>query len=410
MGLFDLYRSTARCATSTQEILEQDIAQTIIDNWQYQVNAYTIYRNFDYNTNYSAIINDEKNYKKLVSEKRLIMYPFQQIFSGDYVHWKYDGQTLSDWLVFSVDKQYRYKESASMRKCNNSLKWIDENGFLKSYPCVIEEPMSGTDFSYNKYIVTSTGNITCFVQKNADTSTISINKRFIMNNGSVAKVAYKVRSIDDFFQDTNILILTMNVVPLMADDDVYNFIANKETYQWSLTINQNDIEQEVGFIGQLSATLLKNGEIDSSTLVWNSSDDSIVTIDQDGYFELVGLGSATITCYVQDNPILTDTINVNVVSILNNISETRISPNVEILYKGEPVTFTVFEYINEEVQADTFTFTHEGESSKYKFTAINGNTFVLESLGYAAMPLTVLCKNNITDVEVQISLTLRDYW
>lgn len=410
MGLFDKYRSVTRCGTSDAELDTEDMVHDIIYNWGSFRNAYLIYKNMDFETELQAIIDDERSYRRAVGEKKVIMYPFQTIQMGDYIHWKYGGDDFTNWLAVGSDKQYPFKETAWIKRCNNTLRWIDDQGILHEYPCVLADTFRDTDFTYTKYMTTMTGSVLCMVQNNDDTANIRLNKRFLFENNSFAKVGYKIRGIEDFLQDGHILAITLNVTPLAPDDDIHNFIANAETYQYSITTNDFLISQEVGFTGQLTATVTKNSDVVSVPLVWYSDDESIVTVDQNGSYELLAVGQANITVQVESNPSISETIIVDVVEVLPQNIDVRFTPVVERIFQDEVVTFTVNKYQDEVIQPDEFTIEFSGASGRYDTDIIDGNSFTVKSLGFSSELLNIKAISSEDGSEGQIQVQLRGYW
>jgi hypothetical protein len=109
-----------------------------------------------------------------------------------------------------------------------------------------------------------------------------------------------------------------------------------------------------------------------------------------------------------NNPLITDTITINVVASTTPVTETMISPNETYLIQSDPATvYTVYKLINNVQQADTFTITTSGvATAKYECVVISGNSFSVRNIEQDDNVLTVLCTNNVDASTKTISIVL----
>ena len=145
---------------------------------------------------------------------------------------------------------------------------------------------------------------------------------------------------------------------------------------------------------------------------WSSSDVSKATIDNNGNLELLGVGLVTITCYMTDNEDVYDTITVTISAVLPSTSDTIITPNNDTILQNFTETYTVYKYIDNVVQADTFTITATGVSTDYyTLTVLSGNSFSVKNIkNYPNDNLTIHCVNDITSEETTFEIELKGYW
>jgi len=258
------------------------------DSFENSPNYYEINTNMDYATNYKCLIMDYDTNRNLIGYKKIIQYPYDtQIFKvGDYINWVYDG-IITDWLVFAMDKQFDYNVQGKIKKCNNSLKWLDNYNNLNSYPCVIDDKINNSDLDISKNIIVPQGGILVYIQKNSITDDIAINQRFIFNNQ-----AFKVNALINYSSPYFITIIMQKDMEAI-DDDLINSIANANSYQYVLTINQSSFTQVVGYTSTLTADLVfNNEEINSPNLIWTSSNVAKATINSStGVVSLLSSGS-----------------------------------------------------------------------------------------------------------------------
>lgn len=94
-----------------------------------------------------------------------------------------------------------------------------------------------------------------------------------------------------------------------------------------------------------------------------------------------------------------------------SVNTQRILPDLLTIPVGSTQTYTIYNYINGEPNADTFTITASGlPAQNYTFTVINGNSFSIQALEASNLPLLVLCTNNNTAVETKRYITLTRGW
>jgi hypothetical protein len=190
-------------------------------------------------------------------------------------------------------------------------------------------------------------------------------------------------------------------------DDLVNDIAYDVVNVYSLTINQDDFNQTVGYSSTLSAVVKLNGTIVTENVTWSTSDATKVSITSGGVIACLAEGFCTITCSMADNPLITDTITITVVAVTTPVSEIRISPATTEILQGDTVIYTVYAYENDVQQADAFTITTSGvATSKYECTVISGNSFSVRNIETDDTALTVLCTNDVDDSTKTLSITL----
>lgn len=181
-----------------------------------------VYKNYDFSTIYKTRIFEGNDADKKLGFKYLQSYPYDtpQFKIGDYVHWKYDHISLSTWLLISMDTQHLYDVRGRMMLCNNRLKWIDENGKVKSYECVFQDSLTYASFKYGESgVIQVNGTIAVLVPQNKDTRTIYRNQRFIFD-GIPYVVNNFIRSVN-----SNFLELYMFETQRLDQDDLINNIA-----------------------------------------------------------------------------------------------------------------------------------------------------------------------------------------
>ena len=105
-----------------------------------------------------------------------------------------------------------------VRRCNNTVKWLDSNDVLHTEPCVFDYTLKDTSFDYDKQMNMLAGDFKIWVQDNSITNTFYINQRFIFNG-----YAYIINNINKQSME-NMLTITLTEVVVSADDDLVNNI------------------------------------------------------------------------------------------------------------------------------------------------------------------------------------------
>ena len=80
-----------------------------------------------------------------------------------------------------------------------------------------------------------------------------------------------------------------------------------------IQIDKPTLSLKVGGTGTISATVTPAEALDA-TVIWSSSDENVVTVDEDGNISAVGIGNATITVSANDGSGVTATCQVTVTS------------------------------------------------------------------------------------------------
>lgn len=215
--------------SNTSSESDDQITELTKESFKSSTDYRVVYKNFDYVKTYDTWIYEGNDKDKIVGYKYLQSYPYTtpQFKIGDYVHWNFNHQELSTWILISLDTQYLYNVKGRMLQCNNSLRWKDKNGELNCYPCAIEDALTYTNFKWgSKGVVEDGGDIVVIVQKNKYTSQISVNDRFMFN-----EVSFRVKQIFNEL-NPNYMELYMAKVPVLTDDEEdKNLAINKNPKQ-----------------------------------------------------------------------------------------------------------------------------------------------------------------------------------
>lgn len=241
--------------SNTSSESDDQITELTKESFKSSTDYRVVYKNFDYVKTYDTWIYEGNDKDKIVGYKYLQSYPYTtpQFKIGDYVHWNFNHQELSTWILISLDTQYLYNVKGRMLQCNNSLRWEDENGERHCYPCVIKDAMTYTNFKWgNKGVVQSGGDIVVLVQRNENTSKINVNDRFLFN-----EVAFRVKQLFDEL-NPNYVELYMMKAPELQDDNYKDNVAINE--------NPSDTTENNGIVLLPNVKRITVGETENFTV------------------------------------------------------------------------------------------------------------------------------------------------
>ena len=310
------------------------------------------------------------------------------------------------WLTVNTEVIKNLTGTCTIRRCNNTLRWIDETtGAFYEEPCCIEylvkEPRdystSGSPF------MTPGGFLHIELQFNDITNKIKQNQRFLFGNVQ-HWTCYKVvgTGINDFrnshtYDKTTASILVLDLIANFVNDeldDIVNGIADVNTNLYAIYINKESIQGNINDTVQLSTVVTYNKNTVTRNIVWASSNTKIATVNVTGLVTFKSIGNTTITANIEDNPASsTCTVITTATPAVN--SDVVMSPETNYIYEGNKRQYSVYLYENGVAQTDEFTITCNPNttlSENYIFTQDDENHFTVSNvLREVSSYLTIVC-------------------
>lgn len=231
-----------------------------------------------------------------------LYYIFDGNYHIGYFYNKYDG----------------LEKALAVRRCNNFMRIVDpENGSIFSIPCVIDYDMASPSQQVSSYIITPNNHAVVMVQGNEDTRRLfKLNKRFMFNGRPFKLLAYQnTLNYDLNHQHPTLLWLDLYLDEIHDKDDIENNIAYNGEYNYTVTVDADDIQAEAGAVGTLTATVMLNGVETAGEVEWASSNERIVIVNELGQYYINGYvgGEAQIIAFLKGNENAKGSINVKVV-------------------------------------------------------------------------------------------------
>ena len=152
------------------------------------------------------------------------------------------------------------------------------------------------------------------------------------------------------------------------------------------------IKASKGESGTIVGNVYLNGNMTELQTIWATSDDTLVTVTDDGNYEVIGeSGTATLTCKFKDNQAIYDTIDIVITEQHKNEYNMtlNVSDNVTI-YNGDILDIKVncFENGVNQSNADFVVTPSWENNSKYLLTR-NGDTISIENINQSYKTLTL---------------------
>lgn len=310
---------------------------------------------------------------------------------GAYV--KYNNNT---WIVYNPDNIASPTGNGIVIRCNTTYNTLD------NYGNIIKTPMyyaKGTVLAsspyYMEYSATIDGYQHVIMQLNEVTKKITNNTRIILG-----KSAFGMYGVSDFPEEftgdpnsCHIFRADLRLQETIEADDLVNHVADGKHFKFNIHIGASDTMRQGGTQKLTVDAYRNNIEVQSSedtplTYLWNSSDESVATVDENGIVTANGEGYCQITCTLQQNTNITDVCGINVLdSSEPYIDFTSPVPDIVKAFTSFDVTAVYFENGQPTENVIDWALTRADEGS-YSYT-VSGNTVSVMTYAPSASPLEI---------------------
>ena len=308
------------------------------------------------------------------------------------------------WITYFIDNYAGLPRDIAVRRCNNRLRIVDpDNGSIFSIPCVIDYDMLSPSQQVNSYIITPNNHAVVKVQGNQDTLRLfDYNTRYMLGGRPFKLLAYQnalLSSTDG--NTTTYLELELYLDELHAKDDIINQLAYNGDFNYKVKINSNDLKLTQNSMGQLTTTIILNDIQVDRKIIWSSSDESVVEIDQNGNYKVVGNNgdTANITASLFGNDQVFDTINITVSDIIDDDIIVIMNPVFDKIRQYDQNDFQIQVYYNQTlINPDTI------DISLSSTTELTENDFL--SIQKSTDKFILSCKNfSIEKQKLYVTIT-----
>ena len=349
----------------------------------------------------STVSDDLINYSKVYSDFVRLLYKdlsHKQNYKGQYYKFALDGEHEETYICYDRMNLSTLTADFKVVRCNNVLTWRDEYGNIITLPCYLGTDVTSTNNLIGKDGIVPNARMIILVQANEFTKSIVKNQRFMFEHST----AFKVEEVNNFMQEqgTNGQVtcvkIYINYSAITPNDNTELNVCDYYDVGYTLEINQDNIEQVNGFNGTLTATVKNLDEVvENMEVIWETSDKTVITIDSEGNYNVVGLNGdkATITCYLKENKDVKDSIIIQVISapITNKIIV--VNPNkVNLLKERQSIVFIPKVYDEGNELTDPVTCIPSGAKPYcYTLTTVM-NGYLLTILKKSSVPLVLTFK------------------
>lgn len=329
---------------------------------------------------------------------------YKQNYKGQY--YKIDNET---YICYDKVNPFSNFYNFKCVRANNELTLINSNnGKVEHYPCYIGTDIRSTQNSYSKTGVTESVRVIMYTQANEQTLKLKENDRFIVSHNH----AFKIEQIDNYINEYGVKAPTYIKVylayePILPEDNLELNIANYDNYKYTVKIDHNKpIKATLNESGTLVGSVYLNGNMTELRTNWSTSNADVVTITDNGNYNVVGSGNATLTCSFKDNTEIFDTIEIEVVEQHEN--EYSINLNVAnntTIYNGDILDIAVKCFENGVVQNDAdFTVTPNWENNSKYLLRRNANVVSIENIEQSRKLLQLTFEYNNVQKTINIKL------
>lgn len=308
---------------------------------------------------------------------------FVQLIFQDINHPKLEGRYYivegQYYISYFDNRVIDLDANLSVRRCNSWMKIVDpENGSIYQIPCVVDYDMSAPSNKVTNDIITPNNHAVVKVQQNAKTDRLfTTNKRFIFG-GRPFKITGMQNATNQFINNpvSSLMEIDLFLDEIWDKDNLFDGVADNGTYDYKINLTSGDVNLINGSIGTLYANLTLNGKETTRVITWESSDDSVVKIDEMGNYSVVGEAGqeATIMATLYGNTDVFDSIKITVVEEEEAITDVSIDPSFTSIREMETLEVTVMgNYNNTLITPTSVEVNLPDNITKYLIKEINGN-------------------------------------
>lgn len=298
-------------------------------------------------------------------------------------------------------------------RCNASWNSLDYYGNIHTEPIVVKKLlMSANDSDYQMGVLVTKGYFTLICQYNEWTRQLDTNSRIILGSA-----AYRITGYSDFNMEftgdyDSVRLLEFNAryeEPNFDIDDMENYVAGGLTFSWEVSANFKDTlkvgeTDSIIVISRRNDVVVTGNDENEISYTYESSDESVATVDENGTITAVGEGQAIITIKLAQNPLYGATATLQVVSASTTPHTEFTSPVPTTLKVMESAVISAAYFDGEEQTTDAIEWTFAGASENAYRATIDGNSVTIGCYGGSKTPLTVTASANGESISATIAL------
>ena len=268
--------------------------------------------------------------------------------AGAYV--RFNGNT---WIVYNPENVASDIGTAVLQRCNGTYNTLDWYGNVVKTPMSLAKgKVLASSPYFSDYSSVMDGYAHAVLQLNEATADLHDNTRVLL--GSSAYAFYGVVNYAQEFtgddDSVHIIKTDLRVNEILENDDRVNRVADGNAFRFTVDLD-GLTQMAAGETQTLSAVCRRNGETVESTaehpvtLTWESSDESVCEVDENGGVFAVGAGECEITCTLAQNTQKSATVKIAVHTAIsgNSVAFVGAVPNEAGVFTSFPVQAAYFE-------------------------------------------------------------------
>ena len=306
------------------------------------------------------------------------------------------------WLVINPDNMSGVQGKCVIQRCDAVWNHLDYYGNILSEPiCVDRLDMRGVDPDAQRATMINTGYFQFKMQYNESTAQLGNNSRLLVG-GDGFRIAGHADFHREYTDDQNsiqmLVFRAMFEEPNFAIDDMENSVAGGKTFAWNIEISGKPTLTAGGRTA-LQARSFRTAEEKTAEVfstqehpiqyLWESSDESIATVDGDGVVTAIDEGDVTITCTLAQNQDKHEEFHI---AVAGNQADPHISFEStvpESLGMFKTTTISAVYYENGQPTGETVTFDYSGADPHTYTTTQSGNSAEIKCWSGSVEPLTI---------------------
>lgn len=303
----------------------------------------------------------------------------------------------SVWIVVNPDDVGSVTGNTIVKRCNCTYNTYDYYGNVVRTPMSYSKGMAlASANDVKEYINLPSTYQHVIMQLNDNTKDVHNNTRLILGGEG-----YYLTGVTNFILDYTLDPTSCHIIRAECrlgeaqdvNDDLVNEVAGGKTFKWDISITGSE-KMNIGTAQTLVASSLRNSEIPDAAnhpydYLWESSDYSVVAVDENGVCEAVGEGTATITCYLQQNTNISANIEITASQSLTGAYVEFITDLPNQISAYDSVTIEAAYFVDGVKQDDAIVYAFSGADMSCFGTEKTENELTITCYAPSNTPLTV---------------------
>lgn len=316
------------------------------------------------------------------------------------------------WIVYKGKNVSAIFGSAIVRRCNAVINILDWYGNIVTVPLSYAKMGTlGNAPHITENTITSKNYIACICQLNEYSKSFHENTRILLGD-----TAYAMRGMDDFTREftddpdsVHLLSFTIERVEVQPFDNVELGVADYGGFSWNISVDWNNsmmvgMTQTIKPTSSRNNTAVENSEEHPISYLFSSSDESVLTVDENGVVTAVGEGTASITVTLAQNEDISQAVEIEVPAAENEyVAFTSTIP--QNLHEYDAITVKAAYFESGEATETELKFSFTGpENGAYTVEKTDTNTYKIMTFRASPVPLKITAEFEGHSAEAVINI------